>query len=71
MRVERVGAVEEVNSVLLGDCSQDELLLVGVGEEKVVSKEGKVDLSRFGRVVENSIDKNSRRDPLQHSALLH
>ena len=71
MRVERVGAVEEINSVLLGYCSQDELLLVGVGEEEVVSKEGEVDLARFGRVVENPIDKNPRRDPLQHSALLN
>ena len=56
---------------MLGDCSQDELFLVGVGEEEVVSEEGEVDLARFGRVVEHSIDKNSRRDPLQHSALLH
>jgi hypothetical protein len=59
-RVNRVGPIEQVQSVLLLNSAQDKLFFVSVTEEKLFAQKRKEYLAAFVHVVKDATDETTR-----------
>lgn len=67
VRVYRIGLIEEVQTLLLLQCAQNELLLLGVAVEEGFTQEGQVNLA--GRCYE--VEDTAHEHPRSHLLVQH
>lgn len=62
VRIDGVSFIAKIQSFLLLESSQDELLLLSITEEEIFAQEGEMQLASFVNVVENFVNESARGD---------